>query len=450
MRGGGWFHRRWRVGVADQSTRAPQPRRPRSSPSRCRPASPSSSAASTIRAIGARRAPTFSTRRSCPDRSSRRWRWSPRSSAASSPDTELHVPPRRDGRRRRRFVCSHPDLQAAAVGGRGAGVFLQRFFLSARAAAAARSAERARAWRRVCRRCRRRAELARRSSASPAHDVSPRALIDVMARLAGVGQRSDGADERVHAAGPARGPPRRGDVRHRLGARRPGVSALRRRPARADAGRRRGGTGRRADAGRQADARCRRRRARRRRRRRRIDGRRSDHWHGDRNDRRCRHQARAWHWSPAPHRVRPRAPVKVLPRPRRASSAWAGRSPDGRTRVETLAIDDYIAQVLAGEGQPRAGDAAQQALAITARTFALANRNRHRREGFDLCDTTHCQVVRAADRDDAARRGRDLRAGAAAAAAAGIGVLLRVVRRQAPSWPRRCGPAPSTIGHPAT
>ncbi len=70
--------------------------------------------------------------------------------------------------------------------------------------------------------------------------------------------------------------------------------------------------------------------------------------------------------------------------------------PNGDTRVETIALDDYIAQVLAGEGQPRAGDAAQQALAITARTFALANRNRHKKEGFDLCDTTHCQVVRPA------------------------------------------------------
>lgn len=69
---------------------------------------------------------------------------------------------------------------------------------------------------------------------------------------------------------------------------------------------------------------------------------------------------------------------------------------NGATRVETIAIDEYIGQVLAGEGQPRAGDAAQQALAITARTFALANRNRHRKEGFDLCDTTHCQVTRPA------------------------------------------------------
>ena len=71
-------------------------------------------------------------------------------------------------------------------------------------------------------------------------------------------------------------------------------------------------------------------------------------------------------------------------------------TPDGKTRVENVAMDGYIAQVLAGEGQPKASDAAQEALAITARTFALANRNRHRAEGFDLCDTTHCQVVRPA------------------------------------------------------
>jgi SpoIID/LytB domain protein len=80
---------------------------------------------------------------------------------------------------------------------------------------------------------------------------------------------------------------------------------------------------------------------------------------------------------------------------RSAQTIRLGRTlANGNTRIETLNLDDYISQVLAGEGQPKAGDAAQQALAITARTFALANRNRHRREGFDLCDTTHCQVVR--------------------------------------------------------
>ena len=88
---------------------------------------------------------------------------------------------------------------------------------------------------------------------------------------------------------------------------------------------------------------------------------------------------------------------------------------NGRTRVESLSVDDYIAQVLAGEGQPRAGGAAHEALAITARTFALANRQRHGREGFDLCDTTHCQVVRpatpASRRAAAATSGRVLLSG---------------------------------------
>ena len=35
-----------------------------------------------------------------------------------------------------------------------------------------------------------------------------------------------------------------------------------------------------------------------------------------------------------------------------------------------------------------------EALAIAARTFAFANRRRHARDGFDLCDSTHCQVLR--------------------------------------------------------
>lgn len=88
--------------------------------------------------------------------------------------------------------------------------------------------------------------------------------------------------------------------------------------------------------------------------------------------------------------------VKDQP-PRPIQTIRLGRTQaDGSTKVETLSMDDYIAQVLAGEGQPKAADAAQQALAITARTFALANLHRHRQEGFDLCDTTHCQVVRPA------------------------------------------------------
>jgi SpoIID/LytB domain protein len=78
-------------------------------------------------------------------------------------------------------------------------------------------------------------------------------------------------------------------------------------------------------------------------------------------------------------------------------------------RVSSLDLEEYVARVVAGEGQPKAADAAQQALAITVRTFALANRNRHRREGYDLCDTTHCQVMRAAT--EITRRAAQLTAG---------------------------------------
>ncbi|MGE3273931.1 MAG: SpoIID/LytB domain-containing protein [Vicinamibacterales bacterium] len=68
---------------------------------------------------------------------------------------------------------------------------------------------------------------------------------------------------------------------------------------------------------------------------------------------------------------------------------------NGRVRVQRLPLEDYVARVIAGEGEPKAPDAAQQALAVVIRTFALANQHRHRKEGFDLCDTTHCQVARA-------------------------------------------------------
>jgi len=65
-------------------------------------------------------------------------------------------------------------------------------------------------------------------------------------------------------------------------------------------------------------------------------------------------------------------------------------------RPTSIPLEVYVARVLAGEGEPRAADAAQQALAVAIRTFVTANRGRHHREGFDLCDTTHCQVPRTA------------------------------------------------------
>ena len=61
----------------------------------------------------------------------------------------------------------------------------------------------------------------------------------------------------------------------------------------------------------------------------------------------------------------------------------------------TVPLEVYVARVLAGEGEPNAAPAAQQALAIAIRTYATVKAGTHRRDGYDVCDTTHCQVPRA-------------------------------------------------------
>ena len=81
--------------------------------------------------------------------------------------------------------------------------------------------------------------------------------------------------------------------------------------------------------------------------------------------------------------------------------ASAGRTVDigllsSNGGVATFPLEVYVARVLSGEAEPGAADAAQQALAVAIRTYAVVNEGRHRREGFDLCDTTHCQVMRGA------------------------------------------------------
>ncbi|HEY7291492.1 MAG TPA: SpoIID/LytB domain-containing protein [Vicinamibacterales bacterium] len=70
--------------------------------------------------------------------------------------------------------------------------------------------------------------------------------------------------------------------------------------------------------------------------------------------------------------------------------------------VRTMNLEEYVAGVLVGEAARDSSPAALQALAITIRTFALANINRHRADGFDMCDQTHCQVLRRASQASAA------------------------------------------------
>jgi stage II sporulation protein D (peptidoglycan lytic transglycosylase) len=70
--------------------------------------------------------------------------------------------------------------------------------------------------------------------------------------------------------------------------------------------------------------------------------------------------------------------------------------PGGGYTIQALPLETYIARVLAGEAARDSPAAALDVLAVTSRTFALGNRDRHRADGFDLCDETHCQVLRTA------------------------------------------------------
>jgi stage II sporulation protein D len=71
------------------------------------------------------------------------------------------------------------------------------------------------------------------------------------------------------------------------------------------------------------------------------------------------------------------------------------------TVVAPIELEEYVAGVVLGElGEPRidrrAGENLADVQALIARTYALANRGRHRAQGYDLCAGTHCQLFRRA------------------------------------------------------
>lgn len=90
-------------------------------------------------------------------------------------------------------------------------------------------------------------------------------------------------------------------------------------------------------------------------------------------------------------------------------------SPEQGGRILTLPLDAYVLGAVRAELLPRMlqddrDDAGRflQVQAIVSRTYTIAHLNRHQAEGFDLCDSTHCQLYRgptAAEHDaDAAAR----------------------------------------------
>ena len=67
---------------------------------------------------------------------------------------------------------------------------------------------------------------------------------------------------------------------------------------------------------------------------------------------------------------------------------------DGVQLVNLLPLEDYIAGVVPYEISPTWDYEALRAFAITVRSYTARNRRRHRDYGFDVCNTTHCQVYR--------------------------------------------------------
>jgi stage II sporulation protein D (peptidoglycan lytic transglycosylase) len=76
----------------------------------------------------------------------------------------------------------------------------------------------------------------------------------------------------------------------------------------------------------------------------------------------------------------------------------AVRADDGRLLVTaSMPMEEYIAGVLAGETPNFKSDEALKAMAVAARTYAMHFGSRHALDGFDFCDSTHCQNLRLQD-----------------------------------------------------
>jgi stage II sporulation protein D len=64
------------------------------------------------------------------------------------------------------------------------------------------------------------------------------------------------------------------------------------------------------------------------------------------------------------------------------------------TIVAAVPLERYVEAVVAGESASGEPNASLAALAIVARTFATRDDHGHTADGFNLCDTTHCQALR--------------------------------------------------------
>lgn len=60
--------------------------------------------------------------------------------------------------------------------------------------------------------------------------------------------------------------------------------------------------------------------------------------------------------------------------------------------LNLVELEDYLKGVLPKEVDPNWPEEALKAQAVVSRTYALKNINRHEKDGYNLCNTVHCQV----------------------------------------------------------
>ena len=78
-----------------------------------------------------------------------------------------------------------------------------------------------------------------------------------------------------------------------------------------------------------------------------------------------------------------------------AAGIWTIEPHAGGLRVLlTMPSERYLAAALNGEASPDEPVESLKAMAVAMRTFAIENSRRHASEGFNLCDSTHCQSLR--------------------------------------------------------
>ncbi len=83
-----------------------------------------------------------------------------------------------------------------------------------------------------------------------------------------------------------------------------------------------------------------------------------------------------------------------------ASGLWEANAPtrlksdrNGLQILLTMPSERYVALALNGEAATDEPIESLKAMAVIMRTYALTNASRHAAEGFNLCDSTHCQAL---------------------------------------------------------